>query len=365
MAIHPLQSHYPLILEYLDVSALKGRAWNCVEFATEHTVEATLKRLCYKLPVLFRKDPVELFCPMLKRDLDIFETAASTMMFARSRNTVALGRLCQCTGVLGLVMSDENAYRYKNAIIVQDEYIQTLIAEDQQRHEKLSAAVKIGSFVRIIDGETKGYCGTVESLTNTRAVVLVQTTRRVYIDTMRANLLVLDVPANKRHYYFCSLVEDLDDSFLLPIFVEETQPVQLLARIPTSRDASATQSIIRMVKTGTHNPLDIATMVLAGFQAGDIQPPVRNLVILATMIKNSLLDWEKQHAHPKWRTWRELALALGEPYKSFSPMQIAAACPDSGIGIETPPDIVRRVQCKRTKPASQFPQKKRSAKSSS
>jgi len=352
-----------VVLEYGDVAALAGRNWNCLEFSSERAVEQVLRRVASKIPTLFGKDPVEMFVPVLKRDLDLFDLASANMIFVRSKNQAALGRFRSVTGCLGLVMSNENAYRYKNAISVEDTYIQEIILEDQRRHENLSANVKIGSFVRIIDGEVRGYCGLVQSMTDSRATVAITTSRTIYLDTPIRNLLLLDhVQQDKRAYYFSSLIEELEDTSLLPVFVEDVQPEDFPApRVRTPRDASTTQSITRMIKAGEHNPLQIATATLAGYQSGDILPPVRNLVILSTMIKNSLLDWEKSHSHPKWRTWREMACALGEPYKSFSPMQVAAACPNCGIGILTRDKRARRKCHKRTR--TQFPRIRRKSKS--
>ena len=62
-----------------------------------------MKRLGKALPNIFRNDPVELFVPVVKRDLDAFELSTQDCIFGRSTNFQSLLRLKTVTGIVGLM----------------------------------------------------------------------------------------------------------------------------------------------------------------------------------------------------------------------------------------------------------------------
>ena len=68
-----------MILHYHDVSPLAGTPWYLLELRSEKTIESTLKRIGKALHSIFRNDPVEIFIPVINRDLDVFELSTVTI----------------------------------------------------------------------------------------------------------------------------------------------------------------------------------------------------------------------------------------------------------------------------------------------
>src|SRR5271168_709498 len=115
-----------MVLEYGDISKLKNKQWFLCELRSEKTIESTMKRVGKALHGIFRHDPVEIFIPVIKRDLDVFELSTGPYIFVRSTSFPALLRLKQITGVVSLVTEGESN-RPSKAIAVEDDYVQTLI----------------------------------------------------------------------------------------------------------------------------------------------------------------------------------------------------------------------------------------------
>jgi len=106
-----------MILTYKEVSILQGRPWHIVELRNPRMIEPTLRRLGKALPSIFRDDPVEIFVPVVKRDLDVFELSTEVYAFARSTSFSALFRLKSVTGVAGLVTAGDRAAKTMRSVL--------------------------------------------------------------------------------------------------------------------------------------------------------------------------------------------------------------------------------------------------------
>lgn len=327
-----------MILEYGDISKVKGMHWFMVELRSEKTIESTMKRVGKALHGIFRNDPIEIFIPVVKRDLDLFEMSTGPYIFVRSTNFQALLRLKQITGVVSLVTEGESN-RPSKAIKVEDSYVQTLIQQAEEEHRKRAIGIEVGSFVRILNGETRDFCGVVEIIGDGRAVVRVTLrTKSILLETPIRNLLNLShVPADQRVYYYCPLVDDLvreekEDGLALieeDLHMEETHPpIEVLDEPLTeepkrhSRQRTVTALVKKLVLIeGQHNPMEIAKAVVSSLKKKDIKAP-KNLFIVYCIIKDRLMKDYFKKIDPNLRNYREVIKKFGREYK-FSANQIA------------------------------------------
>src|SRR5271157_618913 len=117
-----------MILEYGDVSRVQGLPWFMMELRSEKTIESTMRRVGKALHGIFRHDPIEIFIPVIKRDLDVFEMSTGPYVFVRSNSFQSLLRLKSITGVVALV-TEGDTQRPSKAIQVEDTYVQSLIKQ--------------------------------------------------------------------------------------------------------------------------------------------------------------------------------------------------------------------------------------------
>src|SRR5271157_3404686 len=211
-----------MIITHGDVSKLRGLSWYMLEVRNEETIEATMRRIGNALAGIFQEDPVEIFIPVFRRDLDVFEMKTQCYIFVRSTSFSALLRLKSVTGVVCLVTQGESN-RPSQAIVVEDSYVQGIIKEAEAEFLEHAKGIEVGSFVRILNGPTRDYCGTVEIINDGFACVRVDLkTKLLMIETPLRNLLNLShVPANMRVFYFCPLVEELAKDGLLHLISED------------------------------------------------------------------------------------------------------------------------------------------------
>lgn len=201
-----------MLLTYGDCSKLKGKKWAMLEVRSEKTIEPTLRRIGKAIPAIFRDDPLELFIPVGKRDLDVFDLEAAAYLFVRSTSFQGLLRLKTITGVVSLV-TEGDSNRPSKVIPIEDADVQVLIKVAEKRFREHSSGITIGSFVRVLNGETRDFCGTVTAVGGNRAVVRITLkTKSIMLETPLHNLLDLDhVPKELRAYYHCPLVANLRD----------------------------------------------------------------------------------------------------------------------------------------------------------
>jgi transcription antitermination factor NusG len=183
--------------------------WFMLEASNEESVEATISRIARAIPALFRREGIEVFVPIQKRDLHVLELKTGAYLFVRSTSFPCLLKLKSVTGCMGLVTKGESG-RPADAIQVEDSYVQGLIRDAQREAKRRCEGIRIGSFVRVIDGETRGFCGRVESLAlnkNLARVRIKLASRTVRLTTALVNLLNLPrVPKANQMYYYCSIM---------------------------------------------------------------------------------------------------------------------------------------------------------------
>jgi hypothetical protein len=195
-----------VIIEHGNVEKLKGVQWHMLELGSGK-IENMLRRIGNAMPALFKNEPAEVFVPIARQDLDVFELK-SPYLFVRSTAFSSLLRLKQITGVVSLV-TEGDTNRPSKAIPVEDSYVQGLIKQAEEEHRRRAIGIEVGSFVRILNGETRDFCGVVEIIGDGRAVVRVTLrTKSILLETPIRNLLNLShVPKEQRVYYYGPLVD--------------------------------------------------------------------------------------------------------------------------------------------------------------
>ena len=186
-----------MLLTYLDCSKLKGKNWCLLEVRSEKTIEPTLRRIGKAVPSIFRENPMEIFIPVGRRDLDTFSLEASTYLFVRSDYDPGLLRLKTITGVVSLV-TEGDCNRPSKVIKVLDSDVQRIMKIAEAQFWAHSKGIEVGSFVRVLSGETRDFCGTVTAIGDAQAVVeIAMKTKSIILETPLANLLNLShVPRN-------------------------------------------------------------------------------------------------------------------------------------------------------------------------
>lgn len=339
-----------MILEYGDISKLQGMNWFLMELRSEKTIESTMRRVGKQLGGIFRSDPIEIFIPVIKRDLDVFELSTGPYVFVRSTSFAALLRLKSVTGVVSLV-TEGDTNRPNKAIPVEDTYVQSLIKEAEESHRKRVLGIEVGSFVRILNGETRDFCGEVEIIGDGKAVIRVTLrTKSILLETPVRNLLNLShVPKDQRVYYYSPLVEGLfkedavaaaamieedlhlDESVPLPEITEEPQAEEPKKH---SRQRTVTALVKKLVLIeGMHKPMEISKAVVKALRTDEIKAP-KNLFIVYCIIKDRLRQDYFAKIDPSLLNYREVIKKYGKDYK-FSAQQIAKLDPDLGIPVQT------------------------------
>ena len=336
-----------MILHYGDISKLRGNPWWYIELRSDRTVENTLRRVGKAIPPIFRQEAVEFFIPVSKRDLDVFDLETSVYVFVRSTSFPCLLRLKSVTGVVSLVTEGETNRPHK-AIRVEDDYVQDLIKTVERHFYERAEGIRPGSFVRIIDGETRDYAGHVLLVADGKACVRVDLkTKSLLVETPVRNLLNLShVPEAQRVFYYSPLVEHLADDIALVAedlkfadnvafdkSLPEIQMTESAAPKRFTRQRTVTALVKRLVGEGIINPMRIATEVVVAIRKKDIKPP-KNLLIAYCILKDTLMKSHFLKLNPKLRNYRDVIHQYGESYR-FSPADIAAIDPNVGIPVTT------------------------------
>jgi hypothetical protein len=340
-----------MILTYRDVSILQGNDWHVIELRSQRMLEPTLRRLGKALPNIFRNDPVELFVPVVRRDLDVFELSTQDCIFGRSTNFQSLLRLKSVTGVVGL-MTLADSGRASEVLAWPDADVQKLIATAEEEFRQQVVGIEPGTFVRILNGQIRDLCGVVEVIGDGKAVVRITLrTKSILLETPIRNLLNLgQVPKEQRVYYFGPLVDQLikDKPEEGPKLIEEdlrlreaTPQIEVPdepSPDPEPRKRPRQRTVTALVKKlvmleNKSNPMEIAKVVVAALKGGEIRAP-KNLFIVYCIIKNLLLREHFRKIDPSIKNYREVIHKYGKAYK-FSPQQIAGLDPELDIPVNT------------------------------
>jgi hypothetical protein len=342
-----------MILEYGPIEKLQGLPWYMVEVRSEKTIESTMRRVGNALHGIFRDEPIEIFIPVVRRDLDVFELSTQVYCFVRGTSTgfPALLRLKSVTGIVGLV-TEGDTNRPSKALQWPDADVQKLISDAEEEHRKRAMGIEVGSFVRILNGETRDYCGVVEIIGDGKAVVRITLrTKSILLETPIRNLLNLgEVAPERRVYYYGPLVDQLikDNPEDGPKLIEEdlhldepTPQIEVLDEpLPEhepkkhSRQRTVTALVKKLVMLENKtNPMEIAKVVVESLKRGDIKAP-KNLFIVYCIIKDHLMREHFRKLDPTIKNYREVIHKYGKEFK-FSAQQIAALDPALGIPVQS------------------------------
>jgi len=326
-----------MILEYGNCALLNNEPWYMVELRSEKTIEPTMRRIGKAIPSIFRGDPIEIFIPVFNRDLDLFEMKTGCYVFVRSTSFQSLLRLKTITGVVSLV-TEGDSNRPSKAIKVDDEYVQSVIADAEEEFRKRAIGIEVDSFVRVLNGETRDYCGVVEAIGDGKAIVRINLkTKSILLETPLRNLLnISQVPADRRVYYYCPLVDELvreRDGEGLRLIEEDLKledgaaPLDLPEEIHHepkrhSRQKTVTALVKRLILIENHHdPMTICKLVVEALKQGDIKIP-KNYFIIYCIVKDNLMRNYFRKIDPSISNYRDVINKYGKPYK-FSAQQIA------------------------------------------
>lgn len=283
---------------------------------------------------------MEIFTPVKRRGLDVYELFSGPYLYIRSDNFKAVLRVKSITGLTGLVTEGDSG-RSSKAIPATDGYVQDLIAKDAAKHEARSFGVGVGSFVRILDGAVRDFCGHVTKRKSGRAEVTVELkTKKLFVSTPVRNLLNLDhVPQEKRVFYFSPLVEDLDDASLvkqdlhtLPEIIyteaELTGGETInIGKTTIPRPSSVTNFFRKAAKLG-QTPREMLESCVKSLAKGEIMKRPKNLFIVYCLLKAQYSEANKIDTN-----WRKLRKHM--PEKDYVVMQDVFACAERA-GLEIP-----------------------------
>lgn len=296
-----------MILTSGDVSKLQGADWYALELRSEKTIEGVMRRVGSAIHGIFREDPIEIFIPVFKRDLDVFEMGTMNLIFVRSTNISGLLRLKTVTGVVQL-MTEGDSNRPNKAIKISDDYVQSLIKDSKKEWAAHSEGIEVDSFVRLLNGETRDFCGTVQLMGEGRSIVkVVMKTKSVLIDTPTKNLLNLSyVPKEQRVWYYGSLVselvsttgaagaeliaEDLTNEDINPALPEYTDGPESLEPKKHTRQRTVTALVKKLILIDNlHEPMEIAKKVVAALKNNEVKAP-KNLFISYCFPGNTMMQ---------------------------------------------------------------------------
>lgn len=322
-----------MILTYGDCARLQGLDWYILEIR-EHTIEETVKRIGKMLPQIFREDPVEVFIPVQKRDLGLYELWTSCYIFARSTDRAKVAKMKMITGVVAVASEDDSA-RHSKFIKVTDDYVQNgLIERCLDAFLERARGIKVGSFVRILDGDARDFCGKVVSIGDAVAVIKVCLhTKIILVETPIHNLLNLShVPENCQVFYYSEPVQEfIDDEesdlsvlqddldFKTTIYHNQNKeesvkiepPVQVLP--PTNKQRTVTAYIKGQIQSGENSPALLLARAVEKINKGDVRMP-KNASILLHVLRSTLLEYAfKEDARIK--TYRDIVSVHGPLYQ--------------------------------------------------
>ncbi len=333
-----------MILEYGQVDKLKNEPWYLMELRSEKTIESTMRRVGKAIPSIFRSEPVEIFIPVFQRDLDVFEMKTGCYVFVRSTSFPCLLRLKTITGVVSLV-TEGDSNRPSKAIKVEDSYVQTIIVNAEEEFRNRAVGIEVDSFVRVLNGDTRDYCGVVEAVGDGKAIVRINLkTKSILLETPLRNLLnISHVPMNQRVYYFCPLVKELGTGGQLELIAEDLKMEEAHVQLQTqeepsqepkrhSRQKTVTALVKRLILIDNqHEPLEICKKVIEALKVGDIKVP-KNYFIIYGIIKDHLMRDYFKNIDPNLSNYREVINKYGRIYK-FSAQQISEIDPSLKIPV--------------------------------
>jgi hypothetical protein len=295
-----------------------------------------IRRIGKAMPTIFKDGGnCEVFVPIDKRDLNLFSLKTSSYVFLRSDKKKELQKFKGVTGVVGLLCEGEQQ-RIDKAIMAEDDYVQGLIREAEQEFRCIPETIHVGSFVRIIDGLDKGFCGTVQNIDRDFALVRVELkTRQMFIDTPVRNLKDLSfVPPHSRVFYYSDLIDQyvqeydeaavmmLNQDLLFDAEINETKPELELddRKVKFGRSRTVTAMTKNLIYSGERDPKVMIQKTLAAIEVGDIKKP-KSAFIFYSILKQAIMETLFK-GDPDIKTYKDVVRLHGESFR-FSPKMIS------------------------------------------
>ena len=323
-----------MILSYGNTSALGDEKWYLMEIRSEKTAENTLRRIGNAMPDILGKDGIgEVFVPLEERDLNVYNLRTSSYIFIRANKKRELLKFRTITGVMGLLCEGEQQ-RLDKAIQIDNEYVQTVILECEQKFLSNPLGIKIGSFVRILDGLDRGFCGLVRDIYQGYALVVVELkTRRLLIETPLHNLKDLGaIPLEQQVFYYCDTVRNYVDEYEEEALMnlekdlhykveipDEVEEVVEEKKVKFGRQKTLTAVAKRLLLQGERDPRVIIQAILDEVRSKSIKRPKSIFIlyfVLKQVIKSTLFSTDESI-----KSYRDIITKHGEQWK-ISPKTI-------------------------------------------
>ncbi len=341
-----------MILTYGDTSKLKNEKWHLMEIRSEKTAENILRRIGNSLEGIIKDGACEVFIPVGERDLNIYTLKTSSYIFIRSTSKKELTKFRTITGVLGLLCDGEQQ-RIDKALTVDDDYVQGLIKECEDTFRMAPTDIKVGSFVRILDGLDRGFCGEVSSMERDYALVVVELkTRKLFIETPIHNLKDLSyVPKDQRVFYYSDLVKDYvedygEEAILMlqkdlkfsaetPATDEEVEESIEEKKIKYGRQKTITAVAKRLMFEGVRDPKAMVVAILKEIKDQKIKKP-KSIFILYFVLKQIIMETLFKD-DPRVHSYKDVISLYGEQWR-ISPKSIKELDTDDMIPLKSEGD---------------------------
>ena len=330
-----------MILEHLDPGRIQTQEWFMLELRSERTSEETIRRIGKELKTIFQGDAAQVFIPVIERDHIKFVLSTECYLFVRADDPVKVSKLRRVTGVQGILSTDESV-RCAKFLKVPHEYVLGLINQCQALYRQRGSAIKVGCWVRIVDGQMRDFCGHVTALGGDRAMVRVAVkTKLILVETRRHNLLSLNhLPPSQRVFYYSEAVKhflseggpeaeqviagDCDyNAAGVQAFVAASMPLET-SRPQTNLHARTVTYFVRsLVHAGEPNAGVILTKVAEGIRRGNLQG-VKTALTLWHIMRNTIRNTLYPTNPP---SYTELVAAHGDSWL-LSPQAVKKAMPE-------------------------------------
>ena len=173
-----------MLLTYRRDERLAAADWRLLEFTSTQNSDIIARRIARKIPEIFGRHAVEVFlCSAFM---------SQGWIFVRSLQEDLLRKM---KSVHGLSVDRDTR--------VEHSYVAELLSRARAEYLSRMKGITVGSFVRIRDGLTRDYCGTIESLAGGIATVAITGfATRFHVKTPVCNLEDLSrVPQSQRTFY--------------------------------------------------------------------------------------------------------------------------------------------------------------------
>jgi len=340
-----------MILVYGDVSQLVGQKWFLMEIRSEKTAENIIRRIGNALKDIIKGGACEVFIPVGERDLNVYTLQTSSYVFIRTNVKKELTKFRTITGVLGILCEGEQQ-RIDKALAVEDDYVQGLIKDCEDRFRMDPTTIVIGSFVRILDGLDRGFCGTVINMERDYALISIDLkTRRLFIETPIHNLKDLSyVPTEQRVFYYSDVVKEYVEEFTEealmtlqkdivyspPHVVEEDNHGENEEKkVKFGRQKTITAVAKRLMYSGVRDPKDMITTILKEIKDENIKKP-KSIFILYFVLKQIIMEVLFKD-DPEIKSYKDVILKHGEQWR-ISPKSIKELDTDDMIPLKSDND---------------------------